>query len=73
MPLHKTGTKTELTNYRPISLLSSISKILEKLIANRLIKIFNKYNVMYNRQFGFRKNIQLNMPLLILYPNVMKI
>jgi len=55
MPLHKTGPKTELTNCRPISLLSSISIIFKKLIPNRFIKFFDKHNVIYNRQFGFRK------------------
>jgi hypothetical protein len=46
---------TELTNYRPISLLTSFSKIFEKLIYTRLNKhISNK--ILANEQYGFRSN-----------------
>ena len=38
VPIHKAGSKNEVTNYRPISLLTCFSKILEKLIQNRLLK-----------------------------------
>ena len=44
-----------LTNYRPISLLSSFSKILEKLVYIRVIKFFNKTNIFSHFQFGFRE------------------
>ena len=56
VPIHKAGSKKEVTNYRPISLLTCFSKILEKLIQNRLLKFCHKNNIFYNRQFGFRKN-----------------
>jgi len=55
IPLHISGARTELTNYRPISLLSCFSKILEKLISIRILKFFDKHKIIYNRQFGFRK------------------
>jgi len=53
--LHKSGARTELTNYRPISLLSCFSKILEKLICIRILNFFDNLKIIYNRQFGFRK------------------
>ena len=56
VPIHKAGSKKEVTNYRLISLLTCFSKILEKLIQNRLRKFCQKNNIFYNRQFGFRKN-----------------
>ena len=35
-PVHKKGNKSEMSNYRPISLLTSFSKVIEKVIYNRL-------------------------------------
>ena len=42
-PVHKSGDKAALNNYRPISILSSASKILEKLVHKRLTKFFDKH------------------------------
>ena len=56
VPIYKAGFKKEVTNYRPISLLTCFSKILEKLIQNKLLKFCQKNNIFYNRQFDFRKN-----------------
>ena len=42
IPIHKSGNKQLVQNYRPISLLPCVSKILEKLIKNRLITFFFK-------------------------------
>lgn len=44
-PLYKSGNKENLTNYRPISLLSSFSKVLEKIIKSRLILYLEKNNL----------------------------
>lgn len=56
IPLHKSGPKNNPSNYRPISLLNTLSKIFEKVIYNRLLNFVNKHNILYNNQFGFRKN-----------------
>ena len=56
IPIHKSGDKSKVNNYRPISVLNSISKILEKLLVSRLLCFLNKYNILYDRQYGFRKN-----------------
>ncbi len=45
-PLFKKGEKTELTNYRPISILSSFSKIIEKVIYKQLLNHLNKHNIL---------------------------
>ena len=45
----------ELTNYRPISLLSNFSTILEEIIPIRILAFLYKHSIFYNRQFGFRK------------------
>jgi hypothetical protein len=55
MPLYKKGSMTDITNYRPISLLPCISKILEKLVNSDLREYFETNNYFTNTQFGFRK------------------
>ena len=42
-------------HYRPISLLSNIEKIYEKIMHSRVISFLNRFNQIYSRQFGFRK------------------
>ena len=54
--IYKPGDKSDVSNYRPISLLSPISKILEKLIHVRSINFFNKHSVLLPTQYGFRAN-----------------
>ena len=46
---------SELTNYRPISLLPVVGKILEKIMHQQLSKFLNDNNVLYPSQYGFRK------------------
>ena len=54
-PLHKKGSRLDVGNYRPISLLSNINKIFEKLLLSRIINFFNQNKILYEKQFGFRK------------------
>jgi hypothetical protein len=56
VPIFKSGEKTNMDNYRPISLLSCFSKIFEKVVANRLTFYLDLNNLINNNQFGFRKN-----------------
>ncbi len=54
IPIHKGGSMTQLNNYRPIALLTTLSKIFEKLMYTRLFLYFSKYNLFNSKQFGFR-------------------
>ena len=54
IPIFKTGDRCYMDNYRLISLLSSISKILKKIVANRLTNFLNSCNILSEWQFGFR-------------------
>ena len=56
IPLFKSGSKHQAQNYRPISLLSSISKVLEKLIKERLVKFLHKHKIIFEHQYGFCEN-----------------
>lgn len=53
-PIYKNGEKDSPQNYRPISLLTAFSKLLEKIVSKRLIKFIEANNLISPRQFGFR-------------------
>ena len=53
LAVYKKESHMNLSNYRPISLLSVFNRILERLIYHRLINYIDKNNLLYNRQFGF--------------------
>ena len=54
VPVFKEGQSSEPLNYRPISILSTLSKIYEKVIYNRLYGYFDHFDLFYKNQFGFR-------------------
>ena len=53
-PIFKKGDSHLVSNYRPISVLSCFSKILERLVYTRTTDCLNKFNILSNSQFGFR-------------------
>jgi hypothetical protein len=53
-PLHKKGPKENVNNYRPISILCSLSKILERHVNNYLYQFLDNSNVLHSNQSGFR-------------------
>jgi len=56
-PLFKKGDKLNISNYRPISLLSSFSKVLDKAAYIQLYKHCRKHNILVDEQFGFRTKL----------------
>ena len=56
IPIHKKDSKLECSNYRPIALLSSIDKILEKLVHKRFSNFLDKNKIIYSLKFGFGQN-----------------
>jgi hypothetical protein len=54
IPIHKAKAKDNVSNYRPISILPTISKILEKVIHRRLYSFLQNSNTFYANQYGFR-------------------
>ena len=54
VPLHKGKSRTLCTNYRPISLLITLSKSLEKIVHKRTYDFLNNYHQIYDSQYGFR-------------------
>ena len=55
LPFHKGGSIDKMINFRPISILSSISKIFVRLMFNKMYSFIEKYQILGNSQFGFRK------------------
>ncbi|KAI5720193.1 hypothetical protein M8J77_003240 [Diaphorina citri] len=56
IPIHKKGAKTDVNNFRPISLLNNFSKVLEKIVALRLSLFLEHLQLFNNQQFGFRSS-----------------
>ena len=56
IPLFKTGNRNSVSNYRPISILPTLSKIFEKLIHKRIYEFLETHNIIYDCQLTF--NIQ---------------
>ena len=56
IPVYKSKEKNLMTNYRPISLLITISKFLGKVIYKRIYHFLDSNNVFFKNQYGFREN-----------------
>ena len=70
IPIFKSGDKYQFTNYRPISLLSQFSKILEKLFAARLDSFIDKHKLLSEHQYGFRPNRSTSMAVIDLVEQI---
>ena len=55
IPLYKKGDSTITDNYRPISLLPTLSKVLDKHVYNQLFAYFSDEELFYPSQYGFRR------------------
>ena len=63
LPIFKSGIKEEAENYRPISILPTISKIYERHIATQIHSYFENTDIIHKRQSGFRKHHSCNTAL----------
>ena len=63
-PIHRKGNKDSIENYRPVCSLSPFSKIIERIIYDRMITFINKNNIFSNSQFGFRKGMSTESALI---------
>jgi hypothetical protein len=72
VPLFKTGDPKNMDNYRPISLLSSFSKILEKIVCRRLCTFLETNNILSPQQFGFRSGHSTIHPMVHFLNHVSK-
>ena len=70
IPVYKKDESSLITNYRPISLLPSLSKILEKLVYKRLFKFLTDNDLLIPNQFGFRKGHSTDQAIIQLYDRI---
>ena len=70
IPIYKKDDPSQISNYRPISLLPSISKVLEKIIYKRLFNFLKQNKSLIPHQFGFRKDHSTDYAILHLYDKI---
>ena len=72
VPIFKSGDQKVVSNYRPISILPSISKIFERLAYDRLYNFIAKHKILYEHQYGFRNDHCTYMAALSLIDRIAK-
>ena len=72
VPVFKKDSKLNYSNHRPISLLSNIEKMLEKLMYKRLYAFLDYNNIIYDLQFGFRQQYSTSHALINITENIRK-
>ena len=65
-PIYKADDVNEIGNYRPISVLPCFSKILERIMYNRLFKYLTTNEILYKKQFGFQKGHSTEHAIILL-------
>ena len=70
VPIFISGDHRMFVNYRPVSVLRIFSKIFERVIYNRLLSYINKFHILNDNQFGFRKYRSTSLALLQLYDKI---
>ena len=70
IPIFKNGNTKLFNNYRPISILPAFSKILEKIVCNRLLHFLETKYILYKHQYGFRKNHNTIHPIIHLLKDI---
>ena len=70
IPIFKNGNTKLFNNYRPVSILPAFSKILEKIVCNRLLHFLETKDILYKHQYGFRKNHNTIHPIIHLLKDI---
>ena len=55
IPIFKSGDRSNVSNYRPVSILPAFNKVFEKIISSRLISYLETNNLLADQQHGFRE------------------
>ena len=73
IPIYKASDPDRLQNYRPISLLPAFSKLIEKIMYNKVMSFLNSNNILYKHQYGFRPKHSTIHPILHLINHCAKV
>ena len=71
-PLYKKGSTAEFSNYRPVSLLVSFSKISEKIIYKRLYNYCLEHEILVKEQFGFREGLSTDTATYVFLNSILR-
>lgn len=71
-PVFKTGETSQMTNYRPISVLPVFSKLLERIIYNRVYNFITEQKLLFRNQFGFQSSHSTEHAILEFIDNILK-
>ena len=73
-PIYKGGSKLDVSNYFPVSFLSSLSKVLEEIVQFRLIKFLNlnKHKLINSKQYVFQEKKSTTLAVFDLYSKIIK-
>ncbi len=72
IPLYKKGSRFECNNYRPVSILSALSKVMENIIFEQIEDYLLKHNILYEFQSGFRRKHSTETTILYLMAYIRK-
>ena len=70
VPLLKSGDSSQITNYRPISILSFFSKIFERIMYNHIVDFMDSNCSIYKYQFGFRQRHSTQQAIITLVEKI---
>ena len=70
IPIYKSGNCNSINNYRPVSILSTFSKIFERVMYTRLLNFISNEGILYKYQFGFRENHNSTLALMTLLDEI---
>ena len=70
IPLYKSGSKTNFDNYRPISVLPIVSKVIEKIVQKQLMNFLDENKLLSTRQFGFGAKISTELAATLLLDDI---
>ena len=72
IPIFKEGDDTDPSNFRPISLLSIFNRIFEKMMCNRIKRFFDKHDIFFKSQYGFREKRSTDHAILDIVSKIQK-
>ena len=71
-PLFKSGSKDDINNYRPISILPTVSKLIEKWVEKQFSQYLNEFNLLHKSQSGFRSRHSTESALILMVDSWLK-
>ena len=71
IPIFKKGDSQDYNNYRPVSLVSNLSKLIEKITHKRIYNFLEKHSLLFEKQYGFCTKMSTNHAVIDMTANVL--